>query len=203
MTRRDGVRADLAIALALMAFGPGASPAAAAPCDTPDNLVPNCGFDVDLSGWTFTGDSAVHVPADGAGAPGCVAVDRHDGVNAIEVFSSCFLVAPSTTYKVALAARVASGPGPDGCFMALVEYSDASCGTYVAEPSQDVTFGPSWRLLLWSRTTAAATHSALLKLACNAAADFVARFDDGEVVPAVFADGFEAGNAGAWSSVVP
>jgi hypothetical protein len=203
MTPRLGIRTALGRALALAALGAATAAAPASACDDPANLVPNCGFDTDPSGWTFIADSTDHVLGDGSSAPGCVELDRHDVTQGFEVFSACLDVDPSTTYKLAIAARVFSGPGPAGCVVSFVEHSSADCNSFVAEPFLPVIFGTSWRRFLWSRTTAATTQSARLRLACNGATDFTARVDDGEVVPAVFADGFEAGTAAAWSLTVP
>lgn len=203
MTPRPAIRSALGRALALAALGATAAATPAPACDDPANLVPNCGFDTDLAGWTFSADSTAHVPGDGVSAPGSAEVDRHDGTQAFEVFSACLDVDPSTTYKLAIAARVVAGPGPDGCVVSFVEHSSADCNSFVAEPFIPVLFGTSWQRFLWSRTTSATTQSARLRLACNGAADFTVRVDDGEVVPAVFADGFEAGNTTAWSVTVP
>jgi len=189
------------LALAVVAVGAAAAPALA--CDDPANLVPNCGFDTDLAGWTFSADSADHFPGDGASAPGCVEVNRHDPSMTFEVYTACVEVEPSTTYKLAIAARVVSGPGPDGCVLALREYSSTDCNGFLDEPFLPLLFGSVWRPILWSRTTGATTQSAVLRLACNAATDFTVHVDDGEVVPAVFADGFEAGTTTAWSVTVP
>lgn len=200
---RPELRAPFALALALAATGLLAASVPAPACDDPENLVPNCGFDTDLDPWMFSADAVAHVADDGFGAPGCAEVDRQDGISAFEVFTGCLDLEPSTTYLLAIAARVAAGPGPDGCVLSLVEYSAPDCTGFVAEPILPVLFGGSWRRILWSQTTAATAESARFRLACNAAADFTVRVDDGQVVPAVFADGFEAGNTAAWSTVVP
>lgn len=203
MKPRPAIRAALARALAIAAVSAAAAATPAPACHDPANLVPNCGFDTDPAGWMFSADSVLHVSDDGASAPGSVEVNRHDASQTFEVFSACLEVDPSTTYKLAIAARVVSGPGPGGCVVSLVESSGTDCSGFVAEPFLPVLFGASWQRFLWSRTTDAATHSAVLRLACNGATDFTVRVDDGEVVPAVFADGFEAGNTAAWSVTVP
>lgn len=203
MKPRPGFRAAFGRTLALAVVTVGAAAAPALACDDPENLVPNCGFDTDLAGWFFSGDSADHVPGDGVSAPGSVEVNRHDGVQAIEAFSACLDVDPSTPYEVAIAARVVSGPGPSVCFLSFVEHANAGCSDYVAEPFLPVVVGTSWQRLRWSRTSEATTQSAILKFACFGDADFTVRVDDGEVVPALFADGFEAGNTAAWSVTVP
>lgn len=203
MNPRPAIRNAFGRALAITAVGAAAAAAPAPACDDPANLVPNCGFDTDLVGWSFTADSTDHIPGDGASAAGSAEIDRHDGVQTFEVFSACLDVDPSTTYKLAIAARVVSGPGPDGCVVSFVEHSVTDCNSFVAEPFLPVMFGTSWQRFLWSRTTAPTTQSAVLRLACNGAADFTVRVDDGEVVPAVFADGFGAGNTAAWSVTVP
>jgi hypothetical protein len=43
-----------------------------------------------------------------------------------------------------------------------------------------------------------------LRLTCSSeGSDFVARVDDGLVLPAVFVDGFRTGNLSRWSSSAP
>lgn len=202
MKPRPGFRAALGRTLAIAAVTVSACAAPVLACDDPANLVPNCSFDTDLSEWTFSADATAHVPGDGVTAPGCAEVDRHDPSMTFEVFTACVEVDPSTTYKLAIAARVVSGPGPDGCVVSFVEYSGTGCSGFVAEPVLPVLFGASWHPILWSRTTGATTQTAVLRLACNAENDFTVHVDDGEVLPAVFADGFEAGDTTAWSLTV-
>src|SRR3990172_7287327 len=128
LTNRIGLRPLLAVA-AVLALDP--SPAGARACDFVDNLVPNCGFDVDLLDWNFTGSSFDQMGDDGASALGCVAVNRHDGVNAMEAFSACVEVTPSTAYAVGASARLASGALTSSCSIQMWEFSDTNCSTFV------------------------------------------------------------------------
>jgi hypothetical protein len=192
------------VALSLAA-GSGGAPAAARNCLFPANLVPNCDFAADLSeGWYFTGDSALHVPTDGATAPGCAAINRHDTLFAIEAFTGCMVVAPSSYYLAGGAARISSGSIPEECYLTVIRYSDVACGTYVAETFNELAVTTSWRDLQFPHSMGPTTHSVQIRFVCiHFSADFVIRIDDFWLAPVLFADGFESGGTSGWSATVP
>ena len=192
----------IVIAAAMGTFGFVAA-VRAGDCGVAGNLVPNCGFDVDLANWTLNGEPALHVAGDGASAPGCAALDRYESLQMIEAVSDCLGVEPLQPYALAMSVRLASGAVPDICFLSLLEYSDASCGAFLFEDFFLVHFDPTWRELRRGRTVGASTQSAYLKLTCSGPSDFVVRIDDGVVVPVVFADGFETFDTSFWSLAVP
>lgn len=199
-TRGGGIPAVL-LALALTA---GAAPAAARNCSITGNPVPNCGFDSDLSGgWYFTGDSSTWVGTDGAFAPGCAEIDRHDGVRVIEAFTDCLPATPATAYAAGGSARRVSGTMENPCNFALIEYTDAGCGAGPSESFGMVSVAAGWTDVALPFTTLATTHSAQLKLVCASDLDFVIRIDDFSLVRALLVDGFESGDTSAWSSVTP
>lgn len=173
-------------------------------CVFGSNLVPNCDFAVDLSEWDFTGDSELHVSTDGHFAPGCAAVDRHDGVGSMEAFTACLDVEPSTDYVVGGSARVASGAVPTACLLSVIHYSDADCSVYVAEPFNDIPVSASWAEFSRIHGMGATTESAKVRFVCtHASVDFVMRLDDFWFANVIFDDGFEGGDTDAWSVTVP
>lgn len=190
----------VAVAAALVAV----APLAARDCTFSSNLVANCDFATDLSSWYFTADSAVHVPNDGATALGCAAVDRHDGVHAMEAFSDCVLVPSGFDFGAGGSIRLASGAAIN-CNFAVWLFTDTICGAFLA----DRTISPALPTSTWSAFFGffagdATAHSAKVRYYCsNESQDFVVRLDDFWLVPLIFHDGFESGNTNAWSVVVP
>jgi len=184
-----------------------AESAFATDCTQPGNLVPNCGFVVDLAGWYFTASSETHIPDGGASTPGVAELDRHDGVEAIEAFSSCFAVSPLTDYEVGASFRLPSGTGVFGCTVDVLRYSEGSCSAYDSESSYSFTPVFEWAEIAESLTTGAGVQSAQLRMACFSSSDFVIRIDDflfgqGIVFGPIFADDFESGDTLAWSQTV-
>ena len=183
-----------------------AESAFATDCTQPGNLVPNCGFVVDLAGWYFTASSETHIPDGGASTPGVAELDRHDGVEAIEAFSACFAVSPLTDYEFGASFRLPSGTGVFGCTMDVLQYSDGSCSAYDSESSYSFTPVFEWTEIAGSLTTGAGVPSAQIRMACFSSSDFVIRIDDflfgqGIVFGPIFADDFESGDISKWSAM--
>ena len=182
----------------------------AADCTQAGNLLTNCGFDVDLTGWDITAaDASTHIPDDGAFALGSVELDRNDGVQAVEMFSGCVMVTPDTEYDLGLAHRLVMGPFAQRCFLDIWEYPTPACGDFLGATAIPFTPVPSWSEVFDRHLVGALTESVLVRLVCSYSKnDFVVRFDDfmfGENLfsPVIFNDGFESEFTDVWSSVSP
>ena len=189
------------IALAVAVGGPSAE---ARQCTFGWNLVPNCDFTLDLAEWTFFGDSAVHIPDDGHFAPGCVAVDRNGGPGTTIATTACLDVEPSAGYTAGGSARLASGAQPWECRLSVILYSEANCSGSIFQPNDLIPITSAWTEFSRLHRMEATTLSAQARFSCyNPAADFVVRLDDFWFASAIFTDGFESGDTGAWSLAVP
>ena len=191
--------------LAGSVFTLAAGPVIATDCTQPGNLVPNCGFASDLSSLYFTADSETHIPAGGAATPGAVELDRHDAVEAIEAFSACLTVSPTTKYDLGASFRLPSGTGVFDCTVDVIQYSDGSCGAYDSQSNHDFTPGFDWSEISATMTTGASVASVGLRMACFSSSDFVIRIDDvlfgrNLVFAPIFADDFESGDTRTWST---
>jgi len=182
----------------------------AADCSQAGNLLTNCGFDVDLAGWDITAaDASAHIADDGAFALGSVELDRHDGLEAIEIFSGCVTVTPDTEYDLGVAHRLVVGPFANRCFLEILEYDGSVCDGFLNALAIPFTPVPSWSEVFDRRRVGATTESVQVRLACSYSKnDFVVRLDDfmfGENLfsPVVFNDGFETEYTGVWSSQFP
>jgi hypothetical protein len=181
----------LLVALAL------ARAAGARDCSLSGNLVPNCGFEIDTGGWTPVADSFTRIASGCASGAGCAALDRLGPLG--QAWSSCFPVTAGSYYAFGVSLRVASGAVPAGCYVELIEFSDAVCGADISGPPFLRVPSAAWREWIAGRT--AAGQSAWIKLSCSSPTDFVIDVDDFFVVPAVFVDGFESNGMGKWAVV--
>jgi hypothetical protein len=178
-------------------------PAGARSCTVAGNLVPNCGFDVDYVGWNLTTDLPTWVADDCSTGPGCLTLDRWDFNGAIEAITTCMDATPSTYWAFGGSWRLDSGTASSGCFLSLAQYSDGDCTTFLSETIVPRSIGSIWREQLSGLMTSGATQSVKLKLACFSQVEFLVRIDDFFYLPAVFVDGFDAGNTSAWSLSLP
>jgi len=182
----------------------------AADCTQAGNLVSNCGFDTDLADWTIgAADSSSHIPDDGGFALGSAELDRHDGIGAIEIISSCIEVVQATSYNVGVGYRLLSGMLSTSCTLSVWQFPLVACSEF--DSSLNIGF---WLTAVWSErfdevVTGTGINSIKLRLACTSGgSDFVLRVDDflfGEDLFSlvVFNDGFESGFADNWSARSP
>lgn len=198
----------VSVFITVAAIAAVAAPAFATDCTQAGNLVSNCGFVNDLSTWIFTADSATHISDDGASTPGSAELDRYDALGAIEAFTQCFSVSPSTPYGTGASYRVASGTGVYGCSLDVVKFTDGSCGAYTSQSSYPFEPTSRWLEVTRNLVTGPAVHSVQLRLACFSPSDFLIRIDDfifgeGIVFSPIFSDGFEWGTTLAWPTTFP
>jgi len=180
--------------------------------DNPINLLrlSNCGFDVDISGWTLVrGDLFVHHPIEGYSDPGAGYIEptyyailqRAE----FELDSPCVQVANFTEYYFGAYVKAAVGAVTCGVF--LFEYSDTTCGNWLSGigGSPTTSYG-DWVRMESQLTTSPITQSARIRFWCQDVSVFQALIDDAFIqnIPLdIFADGFESGDTTAWSNTVP
>ncbi len=160
------------------------------------NLVPNYGFDIDLTGWTIEdGDSASHNPSVGNSAPGTaeVVASSSGSFTRVMYLSPCFTVSPSTSYDIGAEFKVASGETPR-CNTELVQYSDDVCTTFAGTYGTGIgvlTSPLAWKQFVFlDLTTSASANSAKLRANCvdNSAQPFTVLIDDaffGTAIPSL------------------
>jgi hypothetical protein len=177
--------------------------------DDPSNLMrfSNCGLDSDISGWTLVaGDLLVHHPTEGYSELGAAYAEPtyYQQLNRSEfrVDGPCVTVQNFTEYDFGAFMKAF---GQMMCSVSLFEYTDASCGSWVAGcggPSHSSS--GSWVLVDNQCTTGSTTQSGRLHVYCQDESSFQAVLDDAFIMLApFFADGFEGGTTSAWSVTVP
>lgn len=179
------------------------------------DLVSNGSFPSDVSGWHLVGRGSLDHSADGSAAPGALQIGGGLAGGATQAVAGQCLspVTPGQTLLFGGSVRVVNG-SPASCRIALFESAGADC-SWIALGAEirRTTFSGGWDALAGgSLTPGAGTGSIELRLHCTNAEGQTAaldvRFDDvvvstqglGDVI---FSDGFETGNTGRWSSVVP
>ena len=179
------------------------------------DLVSNGSFPSDISGWHLVGRGSLAHSSDGGAASGALQIEGGLAGGATQAVAGQCLspVTPGQTLQFGSSVRVVNG-SPAYCRIALFESAGADC-MWIA-PGAEVrrtTFSGGWDALAGgSLTPGAGTGSIELRLHCanadgqNAALEV--RFDDvivstGALGDAIFSDGFETGDTGEWSSVVP
>lgn len=146
-------------------------------CHFSGNVVPNCGFDTDLSDWLFESGSTTFLPGCGPHTPGCVELtplDRPD--NVVFVSSACIPVNPSTAYRSGGSFRRFSG-AIDQCSLETVEYSN-DCGVYSQSSFTPFELESGWLDVETNFLTAPNTVSAQVRTTCVSQQQYVLRLDD-------------------------
>lgn len=171
--------------------------AGAANCPSPDNLVANCGFDVDTVGYTAQdGDAIGHTPMLGSTAPGAMIVaDTPNDANSEAEAELCIDLAAQTNYRIGADVQ---GNVAEQCFLGWDEYLQPDCvqTNGVFRPTDTVpVVDTAFTTLDAVLRTSAEVQSVELVIVCagdgNTAALFVV--DDVYVLPGpIFVDGFEA-----------
>lgn len=146
-------------------------------CHFAGNLVPNCGFDTDLSSWYLYGGSATHLPACGPHTPGCVELTRSNVFGGIEVLSACIPVSPSTQYRAGGSFRHFTGVIDSGCSLATYEYSN-DCGVSTASTFSDFAASSTWQDASLAFVTSPSTDSVFVRAYCGSSQQFALRLDD-------------------------
>lgn len=162
------------------------SASSAWPCNVAGNLVTNCGFDTNLTGWTSTvaDPACAHNAADGSSAVGnseCGAFLNAPNFQLQLSSTACLDVNPSTTYGLGADFRLVSG-GTVNCLVRAEAHNDNTCTspnfsheTPVISPITSYTQASGF-------ITTGMTHgSVLMRVLCDSPAaqgDFVVRIDD-------------------------
>ena len=177
--------------------------------DDPSNLLrfSNCGFDSSTSGWTLANEDVLdHDPAEGYSELGAALIELtfYPPNNRYEARfqGPCVPLRNLTEYDSGAHMKAFGGMT---CGVTLVEYSGASCTTFVHGCGGLVQSSDgSWVLVDRRCTTASTAQSGRLDFTCWDASSFQAVLDDAFIkVAPFFADGFESGSTSAWSVIVP
>lgn len=172
------------------------SSAAAVNCPSPDNLVPNCGFDTGIQGYDAqVGDAIAYEPTLGSTADGAMRVlDTLEDANADAEAELCVDVSAQANYRIGadLLAEAANS-----CTMGWDEYLQPGCtqtnGIY-RESAPIAVFPTQFRTYDALQQTSADVQSIELVIVCSADGSTPTRFiaDDVFVLPGpLFIDGFE------------
>ncbi len=181
------------------------------------NLLSNPNLDRDLSFWTLTSpqpDEILHHPDDADGAPtsGSAQVMNLTGPGELFALSQCVAVEGAETYAFGGRVRTVAGGAEDPIAFVEVElFAEAGCGgaslgAGLSEPVAGDT------AMVWSDELRGlvdapeGARSARVAFAVDAGSsdDFTSYFDNlfFYLDVGIFADGFESGDTGAWTSTV-
>lgn len=137
------------VLLVLLLFGAMTSKAwAQSSCQTAENLITNCGFDNDASGWTPSTGFISHDTEDGAEQPGALQIRGTSG-NSTATQSACVNSQPigGRIFEFGGSYRVVTDDRLNFCRVDVTEYDGASCtGTQTQNlassqfPSMSATF---------------------------------------------------------------
>lgn len=183
----------IAVALALATLS---STAAAAHCPSPDNLVANCGFDIDTTGYDAqVGDLIAFEPDRGASAVGSMRVgDTEADANAEAEAETCVDVLPESQYRIGADFLAETALQ---CFVGWDEFAQPGCqqpnGVFQGATPVDVNDATFTRFET-VKTTSSGVASIELVIVCNADGTQPTQFlvDDVYVLSeGMFSDGFE------------
>lgn len=169
--------------LTLCVFGILVSAPSAWPCQVAGNLVTNCGFNADITGWTssIADPACIHNNADGSSAVGnSQCGGQAVGVFVVQLTSTCIDVAPNTTYGFGADFRLVSSGGTVNCFARAEAHTNNTCETGVF-PTDTPGINPtaaSYTQASGSMTTGVAQESVVMRIQCSSDADFVVHLDD-------------------------
>jgi hypothetical protein len=179
-------------------------------------LVANPTFDTDESGWSASFGTALldwsALDASGNAASGSALVTNFadtagDGSGASQCVGG---IGPQATYWVAALARFPGAQTETGHASLLTQFfSGTNCTSQLdfATSSQlSSTTQETWSPVSMLFTTPALTQSLRLRVTVykvEPTGTLAAHFDDVELFPAVFVDGFEIGDSSAWSATEP
>jgi hypothetical protein len=167
-------------------------PTMASVCESSGNLVDNCGFDLDLSGWrTPTHQTPwAYVPDDGASRAGCVEVDATDfgGGTFFATVEQCMVnpapacagcVPTSGVYDAGAHLRITAGK-PDVCQLTLSGTLDSDCRYPNGATALATDFAGSWT---WSESAPASSQmpsgrNIVIRVRCYGSSPFSIRVDD-------------------------
>jgi len=181
------------------------------------SMLRNPHFDVDLSFWTLQSPdptAITHSAEDHADDPasGSVRIVNATGVEAGYTLSQCLPVDAGAAYRLTSRVQVASGSPTAPVADAVVELTDgadctgASLGVELLGSVAGDTAGGWAEGVAGTVTAPPSARSAVVAFRVEAgdAASFTVHWDalDFRAVTPLFADGFESGTVGGWSSAV-
>ena len=184
-------------------------------CPHPDNIVVNCGFDVnDFTNWFFSEGSPYYDGGSGANAPGSLCVDAaDDGGTWIVHLGYCVTgFTNGDRYTGGFAYRQESGGVLVNTYIELSQRPQTNCGGSPLAIHLIPNVSPTG---VWEDsptlevTTASATGGLGLIGYFESSAPFAVCFDDAYMgidlpsVDLIFRDGFEDGSTNAWSATSP
>ena len=179
--------------------------------DLPQNILAgeNCGVDTDTTNWQLLGASGTITFEGGDGDPaGSLQLDSvvfpgpgsTDYVTAGMCSSS---VQPSTTYEYQMSIKHLTGT-VTSCTVNLITFDTTNCvGTPTVAGVVLTSFDMSWQAFTGQGTTAASAQSGYLFTQCFGSEPFTVLLDNAVLEGAIFGDGFESGDVGAWSAASP
>lgn len=200
--------ASLVLALPAVGF-------ASTNCPHPNNIVVNCGFDVnDFTDWFFGDGTPYYDGGNGATAPGSLCVTAaDDGGTWIVHLGYCTTGFTSgDLYTGGFAYRQESGGALVNTYLELSQRPQTNCGgaPLAIHLIPDVSPTGVWEDSPTLEVTPASTAGGLgLVGYFESSASFVVCFDDVYMgidlppVSLIFADGFEDGSTNAWGATTP
>jgi len=174
--------------------------ASALACQTPDNLVPNCGFLTNANGWEIETGTCARDANSGASGTGNLTCSSFAGMfSHIVRFRRCLLAANGVSggkvYSYSAFSQRVSGSNVI-CNLELADFTSDNCANNVNAATTPLVFGtpPSYLASVPATYTVAAnTVSASIRVDCTSQAAFQIRVDDVHVgvQDPIFKSGFE------------
>ena len=170
-------------------------------CQTPDNLVPNCGFTADIAAReNETAGSCVHNTSNGSSVVGNITCTSFAGMFGYVVrFRRCVLaangVSGDSVYRYGADTQLASGSNVS-CTVEVADFTCDNCqfnvnaATTPLVPASPPNYAESSAATYALGALAVSAH---VRIACNSATAFQVRVDDVfvGVEDAIFKNGFE------------
>jgi hypothetical protein len=160
------------------------APTFAADCNQVGNLLINCDFNTDLTGWFLElGQSWTHVPGDGGTAPGStevVAEFTDPNWFAIIGHSSCLAHSGAVTFDAGFTARLVSSSEVVQCDVSGSYYSDVACSSQIISFSSGLTpINDTWADVFFPDVAPnPSAQSLTFFVVCVSTASFTVRYDD-------------------------
>jgi hypothetical protein len=172
LRRRRPLAAVLLLALV------AAAPALAAPCQVPENKIPNCGFDANIDGWGALEGSVSHQPNEGSSGLGSLEAVSEEPADVSASYGNCITGLTSGVHGFGADAR--STNETTSCVFILFPYDGPNCD--LAQLGNQLTVQGSAGFGSFSNIDGtvdlpAGTESADLSFECDSVADFTALLD--------------------------
>lgn len=171
-------RALLVIALGMVV----AAPSRGLDCSlVTNNLVPNCGFDAGVAGWSVPVGGGLQ--ASGGGQNGVGARFNGDQAGDGVLWSPCIAAQPGMELALSIAVTNDGPASAPSCQIGVQEFSDAACATplpFVADSAPELVADSTFHTLSATHVVGPGAQSMALALSCEQpGVGFEARVDDG------------------------